>query len=86
VSKLRAIITNVEKTSEKCKDQYDTVWEKCIIEVEIIGASRRFKNKAFLKKFMNRKVRITRWCAYDWHCKVGSKITLDAEEFRSHNK
>jgi hypothetical protein len=83
VSKLRAIITNVEKTSEKYEDQYYTVWEKCIIEVEIIGASKMFEDEALLKKFMNRKVRITRWCAYDWHCKVGSKITLDAEEIQT---
>jgi len=82
MSKLRAIVTNVEKTSEKYKNQYDTVWEKYVIEVEIIGASKRFKDEALLQRLMGRRVKITRWCAYDWHCKIGSRITLDVEELR----
>jgi len=83
MSKLRAIVTNVEKTSEKYKNQYDTVWEKYVIEVEIIGASKRFKDEALLQRLIGKRVKIIRWCAYDWHCKIGSRITLDVEELQT---
>jgi hypothetical protein len=82
MGKLRAVVTNVEKTSEKYRDQYDTVWEKCVVEIEIIGASKRFKDETLLQKLTGRRAKIIRWCAYDWHCKVGTRITLDVEELQ----
>lgn len=56
------------------------MWEKCIFEVEVDGLSKRANNRGFLEEGCGQKVKVVRWCAFDWHYKIGSKITLEPEE------
>jgi len=82
--RLRGTILNIERTAEKKKDDEGIVWEKCIFDVKIDGLSKGAdNNKALLKKVIGKKVKVVRWCAFDWHYKIGSKITLEPEEVKS---
>ena len=82
MSKLRGTILSIERTAEKKKDNEGVIWEKCIFEVEVDGLSKRANNRDLLKKVMGKKVKVVRWCAFDWHYKIGSKITLELEEVK----
>jgi len=80
--KLRGTVLSIERTAEKKKDNEGVVWEKCIFEVEVDGLSKRANNRDFLRKIVGKKVKVVRWCAFDWHYKIGSKITLEPEEVK----
>lgn len=86
--KLRGIIINVQRTSEKKMDPEGVLWEKCIVEVELTGLSKRARaeDEDILKEFYGKRVKIIRWCALDWHCMLGKFITLDPDEIRSLQK
>lgn len=85
--KLKGIVLNIQETSEKKRDIENIVWKRCILEVRIIGLSKRSRKgeleEEFLKKIIGKKVKVTRWCAFDWHYVTGTTITLDLDEVKT---
>ncbi|MEM3816307.1 MAG: hypothetical protein QW341_05625 [Candidatus Bathyarchaeia archaeon] len=82
MTKLRGIIVSARKTSEKRQDEEGMLWEKCILEVELMGLSKRAKDEELLMKISGKRVSVTRWCALDWHCIPGTSIIVDFDEIK----
>jgi hypothetical protein len=80
VRKLQAKVTEVEKTGDTLKDAEGTTWEKSIFSAEIIGFSKRTPNEVVPKTVKSKKVKLVRFCCYDWHYKLGIKKTLEPDE------
>lgn len=64
----------------KRKDDEGITWEKCIFEIELTGFSRRTPGETFPERLKGKKVKIIRWCAFDWHYKLGVRKTLEPSE------
>jgi hypothetical protein len=80
VRKLQVKVTEVEKTGDTLKDADGNTWEKSIFSAKIIGFSRRTPNEVVPEAVKNKKVKLVRYCCYDWHYKLGIKKTLEPEE------
>lgn len=80
VRKLQGIVLEIEKTGEKRKDEEGITWEKCIFEIKLTGFSKRTPDERLPENLKGRKVKLIRWCAFDWHYKLGSKKTLEPSE------
>ena len=78
--KLQGIAINVTKTGETMKDKEGDKWEKCIFTVEITNFSSRTPNEALPEGVKGKKVKLIRFCCFDWHLKLGVKKTLDSDE------
>lgn len=79
VRKLRGKVLAVEKTGETVRKN-DEVWEKCVFTLELTRFSSRTLGEQLPPSLMGKKVKIVRYCFYDWHYKVGVEKTLDPEE------
>ena len=80
VRKLQGTVLSIEKTGEKKKDEEGDVWEKCIFTVELTGFSKRTPKEVIPPELKGKKVRLVRWCCYDWHYKLGVRKTLEPDE------
>ena len=78
--KLQGIAINVTKTGETMKDKEGDEWEKCVFTVEITNFSSRTPNEALPEGVKGKKVKLIRFCCFDWHLKLGVKKTLDSDE------
>jgi len=79
VRKLQGIVTKIERTSEY-KDYDSEKWEKCHFTVKLIGFSKRTPDEKLPEDLKGAEVRVVRWCCYDWHYKIGARVTLTPEE------
>jgi len=80
VRKLQGVVLDIEKTGEKKKDEEGNLWQKCIFELELSGFSKRTPKEAMPPNLKGKKVRLVRWCCFDWHYKLGVKKTLEPDE------
>ena len=80
VKKLQGIVTTVEKTEESLTDKEGIKWKKCIFNVELTNFSRRTPEETLPTKVKGKKVKLIRYCAFDWHYKTGVKKTLEPDE------
>lgn len=80
MKKLQGIVVAVERTGEKKKDEEGVVWEKCIFTLELTGFSKRSPEKELPEELKGRKIKLVRWCSFDWHYKTGVKKTLEEDE------
>lgn len=78
--RLQGIVREIIKTSEKKIDEERNEWEKCIFIVELTGFSKRTPNEILPEALKGTKVKVVRWCCFDWHYKIGVRITLTPEE------
>jgi hypothetical protein len=78
--RLKGLVLKIEKTGEKVQDSEGVEWEKCVFTVALKGYSRRTPQLELDKKLVDREVKLVRYCAYDWHYKLGVSKTLDPEE------
>jgi hypothetical protein len=78
--KLQGIAVDVRKTGESVTDDEGSKWEKCVFTVELTNFSSRTPNEVLPKGIIGKKVKLVRFCCYDWHCKLGTKKTLDSDE------
>ena len=67
----------MEKTGEKWRDEEGRIWEKCVFTLELTGFSEGSELPSELK---GKKVKLVRWCCYDWHYKKGVRKTLEEDE------
>lgn len=80
VRRLQGIVTNIERTEEVRIDEEGNAWRKCIFTVELVGFSKRTPSEGLPRELKGAKVKVPRWCCFDWHYKTGVKITLTPEE------
>ena len=55
-------------------------WEECVFTVEIAHFSKRTPKEIIPDSLKSKKVKLVRYCLYDWHYKLGVEKTLNAEE------
>ncbi|MEM2135483.1 MAG: hypothetical protein Q6366_002825 [Candidatus Freyarchaeota archaeon] len=77
---LQGTVLNIEKTGEKKKDEEGNIWEKCIFSLELTGFSKRTPHEELPSELKGKKVKLVRWCCFDWHYKTGVRKTLEPEE------
>lgn len=80
VRKLQGVVLDIERTGEKKKDEEGNLWEKCIFDVELSGFSKRTPKETMPSKLKGKKVKLVRWCCFNWHYKLGVKKTLEPDE------
>jgi hypothetical protein len=80
VRKLQGVVLGVDKTREKKKDMEGNTWEKCIFTLELKGFSKRTPNEVMPPELVGKKVKLVRWCCFDWHYRLGVRKTLEPEE------
>lgn len=77
---LQGTVLNVEKTGENKKDAEGNIWEKCIFSLELTGFSKRTPKEVLPPDLKGKKVKLVRWCCFDWHYKTGIRKTLEPDE------
>jgi hypothetical protein len=80
IRKLQGKVLSIKKTGEKKRDESGRIWEKCVFTVELTGFSKRTPNEAIPPELRGKKVKIVRWCCFDWHYKLGVRKTLEQDE------
>jgi len=80
VKKLQGKVLSIEKTSEKKGDENGNLWEKCIFTVELTGFSKRTPDEVISPELKGKRVKLVRWCCFDWHYKLGVRKTLEPDE------
>ena len=76
---MKGIVIAVQKTGETATVDGET-WEKCVFTLEITRFSKRTPNEIVPDSLKSKKVKLVRYCLYDWHYKLGVEKTLKAEE------
>lgn len=79
MKKLQGLVTKIERTGEY-KEYDGEKWEKCYFTVKLVGFSKRTPGEKLPVHLKGAEVRIVRWCCYDWHYKIGARVTLTPEE------
>lgn len=77
--KLRGKVVAIEKSGETIRVD-DENWEKCIFTLELTGLSEDGTRKQIPASLKGKRVKITRYCFYDWHFMLGIEKTLEPEE------
>lgn len=73
-------VLDIEKTGEKCEDDEGNLWEKCVFTIELTGFSKRTPSEVLPENLKGKKVKLVRWCCFDWHYKLGIIKTLEPDE------
>jgi hypothetical protein len=80
IRKLQGKVTDIEKTGESMTDDEGNRWEKCIFTVELTNFSKRTPDEVVPDKVKGKKVKLVRYCCFDWHYKLGVRKTLEPDE------
>ena len=80
IRKLQGKVLDIERTGETITDEYGEKWEKCIFTVELMNFSKRTPDEKIPEGIKGKKVKLVRYCCYDWHYKIGVKKTLEPDE------
>jgi len=70
IRKLQGRVLDIERTGETITDEYGEKWEKCIFTVELTNFSKRTPNERIPEEIKGKKVKLVRYCCYDWHYKL----------------
>jgi len=77
---LQGLVKAVEKTGEKKTDKDGIDWERCVFDIELVGFSKRTPEEVLPESLRGKRVKLVRWCAFDWHYKLGVRKTLETDE------
>jgi len=78
--RLKGTVLEINRTGEKEKDSEGVEWDKCIFTLSLGSYSKRTPELQLEKKFVGKKIKIMRYCSYDWHYKIGVSKTLEPGE------
>ncbi|MEM2083684.1 MAG: hypothetical protein QXY18_06620 [Nitrososphaerota archaeon] len=78
--RLQGIVLSIDKTGEKKIDEEGNEWEKCIFTLELTNFSKRTPELSVPEEIKGKKIKLVRYCCFDWHYKIGIRKTLDPEE------
>ena len=79
IRKLQGKVLEIEKTGEFTEKDGEK-WEKCIFTVEITNFSKRTPEEVVPDQLKGKKVKLIRYCLFDWHYKLGVRKTLEPDE------
>ena len=79
VRKLKGKVLAVEKTGETIRKE-DEVWEKRVFTLELTRFSNRSPGVEMPASLKTKRVKIVRYCLYDWHYTSGMEMTIEPEE------
>jgi hypothetical protein len=79
VRKLKGRALAIERTGEIVR-RNDEKWEKCIFTLELTRFSSRTSAEQIPSSLKGKKVKIARYCLYDWHYKLDIEKTLEPDE------
>ena len=80
IRKLQGKVIDIEKTGESKTDDEGLNWEKCIFTLEITNFSKRTPDEVVPDEIEGKKVKLVRYCCFDWHYKLGVRKTLEPDE------
>ena len=80
VRKLQGTVLDVEKTNDSFVGDEGNKWEKCIFTLELTNFSKRTPNEVMPENLKGKKVKLVRYCCFDWHYKLGVRKTLEPDE------
>lgn len=80
IRKLQGKVIDIEKTNDFIMDEEGNKWEKCIFTVELTSFSRRTPKEIIPEDIKGKKVKLIRYCYFDWHYKLGVRKTLEPDE------
>ena len=80
IRRLQGKVLDIEKTGDFVLDEEGDRWEKCIFTVKLSNFSKRTPEETVPEKLKGKKVKIVRYCCFDWHYKLGVRKTLDPDE------
>jgi hypothetical protein len=83
IRKLQGAVLEIERTGEFKSDDEENRWERCIFTIEFDGFSKRTPEEVIPEKLKGKKVKLVRYCCFDWHYKLGVKRTLDPDETKA---
>jgi len=77
--KLQGKVLDVEKTGEFIKKDSEK-WEKCIFTIELVKFSKRTPEEVLSDNLKAKRIKLVRYCCFDWHYRLGVMKTLEPEE------
>ncbi len=80
IRKLQGKVVEIINTGEYKLDGEGNRWYKCIFVIELMGFSKRTPNEKLPEELRGAKVKVVRWCCFDWHFRTGVRATLTPEE------
>lgn len=80
IRKLQGKVIDVERTGEFITDEEGNKWEKCVFTIELTKFSKRTPNEEIPEELRGKKVKLIRYCCFDWHYKLGVTKTLEPDE------
>ena len=80
VRKLQGSVLEIEKTGDFIVDEDGNKWEKCIFIVELINFSKRTPNEVVPESLKGKRVKLVRYCCFEWHYKLRVRKTLEPDE------
>lgn len=78
--KLQGKVIKIEKTHKKKTGKNGLTWEECIFTIEITGFSKRTPESKLPTELKGKRIKLVRWCCFDWHYKLGVIKTLEPDE------
>jgi len=80
IKKLQGRVMDIEGTGEFVTDEEGNKWEKCIFAVELTNFSKRTPEEVVPEEIKGKRVKLVRYCRFDWHYKLGVRKTLEPDE------
>lgn len=80
IRKLQGRVLDVEKVDDSFVDDEGNKWEKCVFTLELTNFSKRTPNEVVPENLKGKKVKLVRYCCFDWHYKLGVRKTLEPDE------
>ncbi|MEM2888809.1 MAG: hypothetical protein QXR42_04920 [Candidatus Bathyarchaeia archaeon] len=80
IRKLQGTVHEIARTGEFKVDDEGNRWEKCIFTIELTNFSKRTPNEVLPPHIKGKKIKLVRFCCFDWHYKLGIRKTLDCDE------
>lgn len=77
--RLKGRVTAVKRTGETIITDGET-WQKCIFTLEVTGFSKRTLLEVVPNDLRGKKIKLVRYCLYDWHYTLGIEKTLSPDE------
>ena len=80
--RLKARVIRVEKTRETIARDGET-WQKCTFTLEVTRFSKRTPQEVVPSDLKGKRIKLVRYCLYDWHYTLGIEKTLSPDETES---
>ena len=77
--KLKGKVVGVNKISE-VEEHEGEKWVKCIFTLRLTGFSGKHSAELVPESLREKEIKLVRYCLYEWHYKLGTEKTLEAEE------